>query len=162
MISDLFVIENADGHRPLVQMLLVLLQASLGLVLVCIFGFFIVERGSKVSISSGVGIHLVGFVTTWLLSARIPRLLFIWSVAFAIMPLLLTPFAGYKYLVDGVWPPFGFWLTFSLSLLATSMLGGLLGARGNRSVTRAGDRANRRKNERPFVQKTGRRWLPKD
>lgn len=148
MISRLFVVENADGHSPSVQLLLVLLQASLGFVLVCILVFFIIEQGPKVSISSGVGIHLVGFVTTWLLSARIPRLLVIWSVAFAIVPLLVTPFAGYQYLADGFWPSFSFWLAFSLSLLATSALGGIFGARSRRLDLRNGDRPNLRKSSR--------------
>ncbi|MBT8399030.1 MAG: hypothetical protein KJO98_01025 [Rhodothermia bacterium] len=145
MISNLFVVNDADGHSPAVQLLLVLLQASLGFVLVCILGFFIVERGARVSIPSGVGIHAVGFVTTWLLSARIPRLLVIWSFAFAILPLLIMPFAGYRYLAHGFWPPFGFWLAFGLSLLATSGMGGILGVRRKRSKAR--------KRKRPKLQK---------
>ncbi len=140
MIPKLFNADDTDGHGPSVQLLLVLLQASLGFVLVCILVFFLVDYGPKVSIPSGVAVHLVGFMTTWLLSARVPRLFVLWSAAFAIVPLLLTPFAGYRYFADGLRLSFGFWLGFSVSLLAASLLGGTYGVRRNRSLSKEGMR----------------------
>ncbi len=116
---------------------LALLQASLGIVMICLLVFCLLPYGMLIALVAAVIVHGVGFASTLALSSFSPRLMLLWALSFTLAPLAVMPFAAYEHYTNEASTALAFWIAFTFSLLAAGFLGGALGVRGfsRRSIT---------------------------
>ncbi len=69
----------------------------------------------------------VAIGATAVLTRYVPERAVVWVGCFSIIPMILVPLTAYEYFVRGHGAGFAYWSTFSVSLLASCMLGVLVG-----------------------------------
>ncbi len=83
--------------------------------------------GMTASVSLTVLTVGVAIGATALLTRLVPNKAVVWVVCFSIIPIILVPLMAYEYFVHGHAAGFAYWSTFSVALLASCMLGVLVG-----------------------------------